>query len=169
MRLLIANFDAQEIVTREQVVEAVLRLPAPHIHGIQVVRYDPRREIATTLSYLEERPTVVSSHGLFFHDRETAVIVLFQFDSVAGFLHVLYHEVGHYVFLRVLTQEQRDDWMYRVRRRESAGVTAYARRNAREDFAETYAFHYTGRLAGAGFPLRAAFFSQSVFRDGPRL
>jgi hypothetical protein len=167
MRLLVANFDSQQIVTREQVVEAVLALPYRHISGIQVIRYDPSRTIATTLSYLSEQPSVISSQGLFYHDRESAVIVLFGFSSRAQFYHVLYHEIGHYVFLRRLDQAQRDVWMYRIRKAEPGTVSAYAGRNSREDFAETYAFWCTRRERLASFPMRYTFFAERVF--GPDL
>lgn len=163
MRLLVANFDAQSIVTREEVIEHVLALPFTHISGIQVVRYDPNRLIATTLGYVTEQPTLVSSHGLFYHDRETAVIVLFKFRDRTEFRHVLFHEVGHYVFLRKLWQEQRDAWMYRVRKDEPRVVTSYAAKNAREDFAETYAFWCTRNEELRRFPVRYRFFETEVF------
>ena len=163
MRLLVANFDAQTVVTKEEVVGAVLALPHPHISGIHVVRYDPFRTIATTLGHLTEQPSVVSSQGLFYHDREAAVIVLFRFHDRAEFLHVLYHEIGHYVFLRRLDQRQRDRWMYHIRKAEAGTVSAYAKRNSREDFAETYAVYGTGAAGLERLPQREAFMREVVF------
>lgn len=163
MRILVANFDAQTVVTKEEVIEAVITLPPTHISGIHVIRYDPLRTIATTLGYLSEQPSVVSSQGLFYHDREAAVIVLFKFRDRREFLHVLYHEIGHYVFLRRLDQGQRDRWMYHIRKVETGTVSAYAKRNSREDFAETYAVFCTGGPGLDQLPLRMAFMREAVF------
>lgn len=163
MNLLVANFDCQNIVSVEQVVRAVRTLPYRHVNGIQVIRYDPRRAIPTTLSYMGNQVPMVSSRGMFFHDKDTSVIVLFQFESTGSFYHVLFHEIGHYVFLKYLTQQQRDRWMYGIRQDERSYVTPYAQRNSREDFAETYAVFCTsgGRLRS--FPKRSEFMNRQVF------
>lgn len=163
MNLLVANFDCQDIIRPNQVVEAVKLLPIKHVNGIQVIRYDPTRAIATTLSYMGTQAPIVSSQGLFFHDRETSVIVLFQFDTAASFYHVLYHEIGHYVFLKCLDQRKRDLWMYGVRSLERTYVSSYARQNSREDFAESYAFYCTQKKGLLECPLRYAFLANHVF------
>lgn len=163
MNLLVANFDCQSIVSVDQVVRAVRTLPYRHVNGIQVIRYDPRRAIPTTLSYMGNQVPMVSSRGMFFHDRDTSVIVLFYFESTGSFYHVLYHEIGHYVFLKYLSQAQRDQWMYGVRMDEKAYVTPYASRNSREDFAETYAVFCTSADTLKSFPKRFDFMNRQVF------
>lgn len=163
MPLLVVNFEQQSVVSREEIREAVLALPKRHIHGINMIRYDPYRTIASTLAYLDQHPGPISSHGLFYYDREFAVIVLFRFATRTDFLHVLYHEIGHFVFLRVLSQQQRDYWMYQIRPHFPDSVTAYAHKNSREDFAECYAFYCTRRDQLQSFPQRFRFFSEVVF------
>jgi hypothetical protein len=163
MRILIANFDKQSIVTKEEVMQALLRLPQAHIRKLQAVRYDPWRTIANAMTLAEDIPNSPNVMGTFYHSREFSVIVIFAFTSKAGFLHTLYHEVGHCVFLRTLNQQQRDQWMYRIRKQEAATVSAYARRNAREDFAETYAAWATASTTLNNVPLRARFFREVVF------
>lgn len=163
MRLLVANFDQQDIVTTAEVTEALLRLPAPHIRDLQVVRYDPWRSIANAMTLAEELPNSPRVSGSFYHRRDLSVIVLFRFNSREEFYQVLYHEVGHCVFLRALNQQQRDDWMYRIRRSESATVSAYAKRNSREDFAETYSAYANQSERLRYVPLKTAFMREVVF------
>lgn len=163
MHILVANFDKQQIVTREEVVSALVALPADHIRQIQVVRYDPLRTIPNTLAMLSETPARADVSGTYYHGRDLSVIVLFRFRSKAEFLHILYHEVGHFVFLRVLRQDQRDIWLYQIRPTERTTVSAYAARTAREDFAETYAVWMTRPDILETTPLRRAFFAEQVF------
>ena len=164
MRLLIASFDRQNIVSKEEVIGAVRRLPRPHYAGIRAIRYDPQRTLATAMAALQNRPSSPHTSGFFYHEHETglSVIVLFRFATRQEFYHVLYHEIGHYVFLKVLLQGQRDEW-FALRRHERHFVSPQARRNAREDFAETYALSCThpGRLAAV--PRKRDFFRDKVF------
>jgi hypothetical protein len=165
VRLLIADFDRQNIVSKEQVVRAVRRLPRSHYAGIQAIRYDPSRTLATAVSALQNKPSSPHTDGFFYHEHEygLSVIVLFRFGSVAEFHHILYHEIGHFVFLKVLDQARRDEWFFSVRRAEERFVSSRARTNAREDFAETYTFFCTrqGRLAHV--PRKRDFFRDRVF------
>lgn len=163
MPLLIANFDQQSIVSRDDVLTAVRRLPRLHYAALDVIRYDPKRQIATTLSYLFEESTPIQANGLYYQERDTAVVILFFFNSRQSFLHVLYHEIGHHVFLRVLSQAQRDAWFYQVRPAEPAAISHRAQRNAREDFAECYAAWCLESPLLPKLPVRFNFFANSVF------
>lgn len=165
--LLVVNFEQQSIVSRQEIRDAVLALPKTHIRGINMIRYDPFRTIASTLAYVGQNPAPISSHGLFYYDQEFAVIVLFRFAHRAAFLHVLYHEIGHFVFLRVLSQADRDQWMYRIRPQFPDTVTPYAHKNSREDFAECYAFFCTQPDRLRQFPQRFTFFAEQVFPPSP--
>ncbi|MFW5863778.1 MAG: putative zinc-binding metallopeptidase [Desulfohalobiaceae bacterium] len=93
------------------------------------------------MSYLQNQPSSVGTRGTYLHswDSSQSVIVIYPFRSRAEFFHALYHEIGHHVFLRVLLQQQRDKWFFKVRPHEQGFVTQRAAKNAREDFAETYA------------------------------
>ncbi len=166
MRLLIADFDHQSLVNKQEVVSAVRRLPKPHYAGIQAIRYDPKRTLATAMASLKNRPSSLSTSGFFYHEREygLSVIVLYRFRSREEFYHILYHEIGHFVFLKVLEQGQRNEW-FSLRREEQDSVSSQAGRNAREDFAETYAYYCINPARLHGLPLRRAFFRDIVFRD----
>ena len=111
MRLLIANFDCQNIVSKDQVVRAVKRLPRSHYAGIQAIRYDPYRTLGTMVAAMQNKPFSPHTEGFFYRDPEynLSVIVVFRFHSLPEFYHILYHEIGHYVFLKVLNQNQRDE------------------------------------------------------------
>jgi len=164
MRLVVANFDRQRIVSKGQVVAAVKRLPQNHYAGIRAIRYDPHRTLATQLSYLNHKPSSTRTQGIYYHDQDLSVIVIFRFNSASQFYHILYHEIGHYVFLRVLSQEQRDRWFYHIRPSENRFVSSQARQNSREDFAESYAYYCTSpsRLL-LETPRKAAYFQNTIF------
>lgn len=165
MRLLIANFDKQSIVSQEEVIGAVRRLPKSHYANIQAIRYDPKRTLATAVSALQNRPSSPRTSGFFYHEHEygLSVIVLFRFRSRKEFHHILYHEIGHFVFLKVLQQGLRDEW-FSLRRGEKRCVSHEARRNAREDFAETYAYYCTTPVRLSTVPRKRAFIRDSVFQ-----
>lgn len=163
MRILIANFDRQTIVAKEEVVAALRSLPRSHISGLQVVRYDPSRVIPQVMARLNDEYISTRPQGSYYHAEDLSAIVLFRFSSRAEFHHLLFHEVGHYVFLRFLQQAQRDEWMYSIRKQETGTVTAYARTNAREDFAETYAVYLTQLRLLDKLPVKRRFFQNHVF------
>lgn len=166
MRLLIADFDRQNIVSKNQVVQAVRRLPQRHYAGIKAIRYDPYRTLATYLAVLQNKPSSPRTKGLYYQDEELNVIVLFEFSTQAQFYHILYHEIGHYAFLRVLTQPERDQWLYTVRPNEPRFVSQEARQNAREDFAECYAAYCTRPEHLAHLPQKYTYFRDVVFAEG---
>ena len=163
MRLIIANFDRQHIVTKKQVVAAVQRLPYSHYSGIRAIRYDPYRTLATNLSFIQQKSYSQRAKGLYYHEQELSVIIIFQFRTMAQFYHILYHEIGHYVFLRVLTQEQRNQWFYTIRPSEKNCISDQAKQNSREDFAETYAYYCTVPSQLKILPNKATYFQDAVF------
>lgn len=140
LNLLLSGFYKQNIISTETLVEALDALPEDHIRGLQVIKYDPQRIIQRTIA--QSGITRFEPHlmGAYYHASDLAGIVLYEFDSEAMFYHMLYHEIGHYVFLRVIDQTLRDQWFYRVRAAEKRFVSQYASTNAAEDFAECYAY-----------------------------
>ncbi len=163
MRLIVGNFDKQQIVTREQVVMAIRRLPQSHYAGIRAIRYDPYRTLATHFSFINQKPSTLRTKGLYYHEHNLSVIIVFQFTSISQFHHILYHEIGHYVFLQVLNQEHRNRWFYSIRPSEDKYVSSQARQNSREDFAETYAFYCTEPSRLNLIPHKATFIRDRVF------
>jgi hypothetical protein len=119
MRLLVANFERQNIVAKSQVIQAVKRLPRAHYEGLQAIRYDPHRTFATHLSFVHQKPFSLRTMGFYYHESDLSVIIIFPFKTSSEFYHVLYHEIGHYVFLRVLSQAHRDQWFHKIRPKEN--------------------------------------------------
>ncbi len=163
MRLLVANFERQNIVAKSQVIQAVKRLPRAHYEGLQAIRYDPHRTFATHLSFVHQKPFSLRTRGFYYHESDLSVIIIFPFKTSSEFYHVLYHEIGHYVFLRVLSQAHRDQWFHKIRPRENQFVSSPARQNSREDFAETYAYYCTKPHQLRVVPIKAQFFREVVF------
>ncbi|MCZ6674892.1 MAG: hypothetical protein O7C75_18330 [Verrucomicrobia bacterium] len=165
MQILVAGFDRQKFVSRDDVITALLRLPELHLRGIKVVRYDPNRIIATTMTWLTDEPLPPGTRGSYYQSENMSAIVVWNFSSREEFYHILYHEVGHYVFMRTLRQHQRDQWMKEIRPREPQTVSTYARKNSREDFSESYAAWVNKDPSLDKCPLRKAFIKHEVFAE----
>lgn len=163
MQILVAGFNHQKIVTREEVVNALVALPELHLRGVKVVRYDPNRIIATTMNWLTDEPISPGTRGGYYQTENMSAIVVWKFNSRKEFFHILYHEIGHYVFMKTLRQPQRDQWMYEVRQREPQTVSASAKKNSREDFSESYSAWVNKNPSLDGCPLRKSFMSRVVF------
>ena len=144
---------------------AIRRLPQSHYSGIRAIRYDPYRTLVTSLSFLNQKPSTLRTKGLYYHEQDLSVIIVFHFTSISQFHHILYHEIGHYVFLRVLNQEQRNKWFYSIRPSEDKHVSPQAKQNSQEDFAETYAFYCTKPFRLNLISQKARFIRDSVFAD----
>jgi hypothetical protein len=165
MSLAIVNFSRQYLVSKQEVLHAVHRLPRQHYAGLKIIRYDPHRTLATYISYLQDQPSFTGTRGTYYHSWETSesLIVIYPFSSRAEFFHSLYHEIGHHVFLRYLSQEQRNQWFFKIRPQEEGFVTSRARRNAREDFAETYACYCANPQFLVRAPKKRDFMQREVF------
>ncbi|MDV7401023.1 hypothetical protein RZS08_56925, partial [Arthrospira platensis SPKY1] len=101
---------------------------------MQVVRYDPNRTIMQLMAMAGDHyspPGTMAQH-IDFGDRQG--VVIYPFRNRIEFKHALFHEFGHAVFLRVLSQAQRDIWLYHLRKAEPGSVTRYGDTNSREDF-----------------------------------
>ena len=165
MQILIAGFESQKIVSRDEVIQALLKLPELHLRGIKVVRYDPYRVIATSMTWLMDEPMAPGTRGSYYQTDNFSAIVVWKFNSKSEFYHILYHEVGHYVFMQTLQQKPRDEWMYDIRKKEPQTVSQYAKKNSREDFAETYAAFVTQQPSLNACPMRRAFLATKVFKS----
>ena len=162
MRVLkILGFSQQRIVSREQVRAAFLDLPDSHTRGIGLIRYDPNRLVHSAINqYLE--PVPGSVRGSFYHSETMQAVILWRFDSAVEFYHILYHEVGHYVFMKTLSQQQRDAWLYDIRKKEKVTVSSYACANAKEDFSECYASWFTQPDVLRRCPMRCQFLATAL-------
>lgn len=165
MQILIAGFESQKIVSRNEVIQALLKLPELHLRGIKVVRYDPNRVIATSMTWLMDEPMAPGTRGSYYQTDNFSAVVVWKFNSKAEFYHILYHEVGHYVFMQTLQQPARNQWMYDIRKQEPQTVSQYAKKNSREDFAESYAAFVTQQPSLNACPMRRTFMVTKVFNS----
>ena len=159
VRLWLAGFSAQDIVSTEEIVAAVDRVPDHQLEGLRGVIYDPERATQDLDAY--SAPWGFNVKGAFF--RVERCIVLYHFASKSRFEHILYHEIGHYVFQYILDSYQRQNWVTRIYPR-SRHVTQIAGRNANEDFAESYAAFLRNRPHLLQIPQKHAFMRNEVFR-----
>ena len=135
VRVLVTCFSRQKIVTVQDIVELVDRLPDYHLVGLDEITYDPKRELDPGSDWWQ--PGCRSRHKAAYFPEEQRVVV-YEFDTKRLFSHVLLHEIGHHVFDRVLESDLRKKWMTQVSRK-ARHVTRYAAKNPEEDFAECYA------------------------------
>ena len=130
-----------------QAMAALAVLPDFHLAGLRYVKFDPDRGVMMAGWY----------------DREVRGVHIFCVANILDFLETLYHEVGHHVFWEVLTIDQRADWVRAVSPSEGS-VSQYAERNAREDFAETYAWFVLDYAGLALFEPKLDYMAEVVFR-----
>lgn len=162
-RVQVLGFSRQSIISVQDVYASYEALPAWHRRGIGLIRYDPLRQVALAINQHLE-PTITASVQASYYGSETlSAIIIWKFHSAGEFRHIFYHEVGHFVFSKVLTQALRDRWFYEIRANEGTTVSSYACTNSREDFSECYATWFTDPATLEKCPLRYRFFQTSVF------
>jgi hypothetical protein len=156
MPLIIKGFKKQNIISIESVVESVAALPKLHIQGLSTVVYDPIRFYQR--SYAQPRSINYRVKGEY-GNTPIDHIVIYKFTHKDEFEHILYHEVGHHIFRRVLDSVKRKKWVTEIYP-NSNHVSEYAKTNASEDFAETYAFYIKQRERLIDIPSKLAFLNQ---------
>jgi hypothetical protein len=110
-------------------------LPTFHLAGLDQIVYDPDWETGSGFA-LRQSQCPRRSKAVFLRDERK--ILVFNFEHLAELRHILYHEIGHHVFDRILDSMLRKKWVTLINP-HSRHVTRYAARNAMEDFAECYA------------------------------
>ena len=137
VELLVSGFGVQKIIPVDDIVKAVNLLPDAHVAGLRAVEYDPDRHTAVPglFSRIFRRPPPCL-RGIFLQRKRK--IIIYDFDSRDQFFHILYHEIGHFVFYLVLDSDAKKRWVKQLHRNRPF-ITRLAARNAGEDFAECYA------------------------------
>jgi len=134
VELLVSGFGYQQLVPVDDIVDAVMKLPQSHIQKIQVIKFDPNKNISFLLRHQRVGPQL----GEYLLNYKS--IVVYQFNSRHECFHVLFHEVGHHVYFQAITSFQKKEWVTEVYPAEP-GVTPLGKKNACEDFAESYALY----------------------------
>ena len=135
IKLKLAGFSFQNIISLEDVIAAIDVLPAAHLSGLQELFYDPDRMTIYDAD-ISQWNSLSNSKGSFNRDRRR--VLIYAFDNREMFFKVLYHEIGHYVFYNIINGSIRKKWVGQISK-QSGYVSKYAALNASEDFAETYA------------------------------
>lgn len=158
MPIVLKDFHKQDIISLEDVSGLIESIPSHHLKGLKYVVYDPVRFYQR--SYVQ--PSIPNRHikGQYFSEMLDAVII-YEIEDKELFEHILFHEVGHYVFQRILSPEQKKHWVTNLYP-SRVFVSNYAKTNAQEDFAESYAFYL--RKQPFSFVLRAKYnFLSKIF------
>jgi hypothetical protein len=135
LRLLISGFSQQQVVSVGQIVAALDLLPNHHIEGLREIVYAPFGLPGEAWPRYRSR---ASGHRKGEFRQKERRIVLYEIDSLDLLLHVLHHEIGHFVFFLALNSHVKKRWVTEIFP-GSQCITRYGALNASEDFAETYA------------------------------
>lgn len=136
INLKINGFELQSIVPTQYIVTEIDRIPSHHLAGLKEIRYDPYRE---TLNWLNNASVISESphtKGMYLQGFRT--IAIYNFNSKEQLFTILFHELGHYVYYTIIDSTVKKEWVTEVHTVKKY-VSKYARRNASEDFAESYA------------------------------
>ena len=166
LNLVLSGFHKQNIVTTDEIVEAINALPACHIELLQIIKYDPHRKMQRLTAWLtgkSEKRSVTAAYYNF----DPPGIMLYQFSNLVQFYRMLYHEIGHYVQFRVIHQSSRDKWIHEIHPASSGYVSEYAKTNAAEDFAESYSFFCVYPNELAKYPEKMKFMAEEIFYLSP--
>lgn len=158
VHLWLAGFSAQKLIKVDDVVAAIKSIPHGHLAGLRGVIYDPGKATQELTAYPERWSFTVK--GAFFHQERC--VVVYDFESLAKFRHVLFHEIGHYVFYWLLDSYTKQRWVTQLAP-QAPHVTRVAARNASEDFAESYAFFLEDRNVLLRNPRKHEFMRTEVF------
>lgn len=134
----VRGLDLQDIVTTDDIVSALEALPNSHISGLREIRFDPDRE--TDQSFPAFIPKRISARLKAKYRTWQRAITLYQFDHKKEFFHLLYHEIGHFVYFQIIDSKEKKRWVTEIYPGKGF-VSPVASRNAAEDFAESYAFY----------------------------
>lgn len=163
LNLRISGFSQQRIVPIAQIVQAVDALPSFHIEGLREIAYTPEALPASPHEVYAARPWGIRKGEFRQKERK---IFFYDFDGPGLFHQILYHEIGHFVFFLVIGSQVKKHWVTQIFPRSEC-ITAYAARNASEDFAETYACYVRDPESLKKLPAKYAFMRDSVFSGMP--
>jgi len=159
IKIQLTHFGQQAVVGVDEILQAINRLPAFHLQRLKEITYDPQRLWPKIIQDRLE-PVHRDAKGVFIQSHRT--IAIHEFESREQFFHVLFHELGHHVYFQVIGSQLKKQWVTEVCRKDRF-VSAYAARNAAEDFAECYVAYLLepDRLKTIG--LKFEFFRRHVF------
>ncbi|WP_143873859.1 hypothetical protein [Catenovulum sediminis] len=130
--LAIKGFDKHKVSAN--CIGALLKsIPVGHILGLQSIVFSSAEE------FNRLGVSVPLSCQAAYYPAYRSVVI-HQNSNIDKLTHVLFHEIGHYVFYSRLSSYSRKEWVSFFGK-NNTHVSDYARTNASEDFAECYAFY----------------------------
>ncbi len=161
VRFAVKGFDHRTNVGADRVVELTDVLPRFHLAGLKSIVYAPAWQFRAM-----EIPIDSSTKGAFYGEYRS--VILHSIDDPKAFAHLLYHEIGHYVFHAVIGSKLKKHWVTEI----SLGppyATRYASTDPIEDFAECYALYASQQFDRLEcVPRRLDFMKRNVFRSQQR-
>lgn len=164
LNLLLSGFWRQDVVPVDAIVHCIDLVPSFHLEGLREIVYLP--EYAQAAAAYFPRGMFCSEPKGEFVQRDRRIFV-YTLDHPAMVFHMLYHEIGHFVFYLVIGSRVKKRWVTQIYPGSSC-VTRYAARSASEDFAETYAFYlHSPDVLEKDLPEKHAFMRDCVFSGAP--
>ncbi|WP_139351841.1 hypothetical protein [Polaromonas sp. A23] len=158
LNLRISGFSSQAIVSIADIVSAVDALPGHHLKGLREIVYAPYLS-STLRSLYTGRPGYSPKAEFIQRERK---IIFYDLCGYDLFHHILYHEIGHFVFFLALNSQVKKRWVTKIFP-QSPCITDYGALNACEDFSETYASYMCNAEALKKFPRKYEFMREFVF------
>lgn len=134
--------NASEREFHETVNGQLRSLPPEHIAGIasvRVINFIPG-DHASAIELKRAGFTNVATAGIYEPKDHTIIVRHDMLDE-----DVLIHEVGHHVQETLLTKEEKSEW---ASLKGTAKISAYARKDANEHFAEAYRCYFGSERLG---------------------
>ena len=154
------GFKKCPLVSPDVVAGALACLPPHQLEGLKKIRYEDVPWVPGISRWLRI-PGLSRLKGRY--DVKESSIVLHACASRAELFRALFHEVGHFVYFRIISSFDKKRWVTGVSRAEPE-VSRYGGRNAAEDFAEAFASFALHAGSLAGLPGKERFMAEIVFR-----
>jgi len=157
LNLKITDFGKQTTINVSEIVSHINRIPKFHLQKLNQILYDPERY---TPKIIDGPSLEASTQGVYIQSHQ--LIIIFKLHNLDQLLHVLFHEIGHHVYFKIITQQLKMRWVKEICRNDKF-ITEYASRNAAEDFAETYVSYLLNPDKLKKIPLKFNFMRKFVF------
>lgn len=154
------GFKDSRLVKIMAVARAIELLPAHQLEGLKKITYEEKASIPGLRGWVR-LPGKSSHKGRY--DSSNNSITIHLCDTRELFFHTLFHELGHFVYFRILSSFEKKRWVQETYKKEPP-VTPYGNRNAAEDFAEGFALYVTGPDKLRGRAGKYAYMQNVVFR-----
>jgi hypothetical protein len=133
------GFKDNRLVKPMAVARALELLPTHQLEGLKKISYEEQVTVPGLRRWVR-LPGKSTHKGRY--DQKNHSITIHLCDTRALLFHTLFHELGHFVYFRIISSFEKKQWVQTVYKQEAA-VTRYGQRNAAEDFAEAFALYVT--------------------------